>query len=220
MSPFQPARAWLAIEFLTLFVAVPVAFFFGVSVLPMIPTLLAFTGAIFIFLLLDPTFDRSRLWAGPGGLRAVRSELPRIVLTFVGFGAALTVLVMLNLPERFLEFPRERPRIWAMVMVLYPVFSVYPQEVVWRAFLHHRYRQLMPTTTATILTSALAFGLMHIVFRNWIAVVLCVWGGVLFARTYERTRSTLAVVIEHALYGCLVFTIGLGWYFYGGSLRS
>lgn len=37
--------------------------------------------------------------------------------------------------------------------------------------------------------------------------------GVLFAWTYERTRSTLAVSVEHALFGCWMFTVGLGSFF-------
>jgi hypothetical protein len=39
-------------------------------------------------------------------------------------------------------------------------------------------------------------------------------GGTLFAFTYHRTRSLLACSVEHALYGCFVFTIGLEQLFY------
>ena len=39
-------------------------------------------------------------------------------------------------------------------------------------------------------------------------------GGWLFARRYQRTRSLLTVSVEHALYGVLIFTIGLGDLFY------
>ena len=39
-------------------------------------------------------------------------------------------------------------------------------------------------------------------------------GGLLFAATYERRRSTLLVSIEHGLYGDFIFTVGLGGLFY------
>ena len=44
-------------------------------------------------------------------------------------------------------------------------------------------------------------------------------GGLLFANTYNKHRSLLLVSIEHGLYGNTLFFIGLGWYFWGGSLN-
>jgi hypothetical protein len=46
-------------------------------------------------------------------------------------------------------------------------------------------------------------------------------GGLFFARTYLRARSALASTLEHALpehtlYGCWIFTVGLGRHFYAG----
>ena len=51
---------------------------------------------------------------------------------------------------------------------------------------------------------------------NELAVVLTLVGGWLFARTYLRTRSLLATAVEHAAYGCLLFTVGLGRWFVTG----
>ena len=70
-----------------------------------------------------------------------------------------------------------------------------------------------------VIASAVAFGFVHIVFLNPIAVGLSVVGGVLFALTYLRTRSLLMAAIEHGLYGCLIFTVGLGRYFFHGTKR-
>ena len=58
-----------------------------------------------------------------------------------------------------------------------------------------------------------------VVFRNVLSVVLTLVGGWLFARRYQRTRSLLAVSVEHALYGVLAFTVGLGALFYHGAVR-
>lgn len=35
--------------------------------------------------------------------------------------------------------------------------------------------------------------------------------------TYRRARSLLAASIEHALYGMLVFSVGLGRFFFHGT---
>jgi uncharacterized protein len=55
---------------------------------------------------------------------------------------------------------------------------------------------------------------MHIVFRNPVAVILTLAGGILFARRQLQTGSLVVSSFEHAIYGCFVFTIGLGQFFY------
>ena len=67
-----------------------------------------------------------------------------------------------------------------------------------------------------IVINALLFGWAHMLYGNWLAIVLSGIGGALFMDTYLRTRSVRLVCIEHALYGNLIFTIGLGEYFYSG----
>ena len=51
---------------------------------------------------------------------------------------------------------------------------------------------------------------------HWEAVAFSFACGLIFAYRFTRTRSFLAVALEHALYGDLVFTIGLGQFFFTG----
>ena len=97
-------------------------------------------------------------------------------------------------------------------MIFYPLLAVYPQELIYRAFLFRRYRSLFPSEKAMIHASALVFGFGHIIYGNVPAVVLTLIGGYLFALTYQRSKSILTVSIEHAhaLYGCLLYTVGFG----------
>jgi membrane protease YdiL (CAAX protease family) len=99
-------------------------------------------------------------------------------------------------------------------MLLYPVLSVYPQSIIYRAFLIHRYQPLFCSPQAIVLASATAFSFMHIIFHNPLAIWLTFVGGLLFACRYQKTGSLFVSSLEHALYGCLLFTIGLGRYFY------
>jgi len=200
----------------------------------MIPTLALFTLFALALLLLDRSFRRRHLW----NFRAAVPELPRILIRFALLGAGLTVLAWqleLEAPLRrwlesiglgyewlgsganFFGLPRNKPTLWLVIMVFYPVVSVWPQEVLYRAFFFHRYSRILTPPVLRVAVSGLAFGFMHIVFMNPVAPTLCVLGGWLFAHTYERTRSTFAASLEHALYGCCVFTVGLGSYFYGGT---
>ena len=114
--------------------------------------------------------------------------------------------------------PVTRPGLWAVILVLYPVVSVYPQELVYRVWFFHRYRPALGGEGPALLASALAFGWVHVIFGNGLAVGLAAAGGLLLAETYRRTRSLTLVSVEHALYGQLVFTVGLGEFFYHGRL--
>jgi len=219
-QPMRTARAvprsvhWRAVEFVVLFFAVPGLA--AVDLLPgkaVFPLLFVGCGICLTMLLLDRRFRRRQLW----NFRAVERQWKAVVLPFVIGAALLTVWTLAFDRDLLLRLPREKPGLWLMIMCFYPLVSVYPQEVIYRAFVFHRYRRLFPQAWMRIAASAVAFGWVHVLFYNAFAVVLTLLGGVLFAWTYERSRSLLAVSIEHALYGCYLFTIGLGWYFYSGS---
>ncbi len=181
----------------------------------MIPFLLLVTFACAGVLLIDRNFDRQQLW----NVSEVHLHLPRILALFAVCVVVVGLLVAWRAPEILFGLPRRAPVLWILIMILYPLLSVYPQELVYRTFLFHRYEPVFARPWMRITASAGAFGFLHIVFKNEIAVVMTLVGGFLFARTYEASRSTLLVSIEHALYGCFVFTIGLGAYFYSGAVR-
>ncbi len=107
-----------------------------------------------------------------------------------------------------------------MVMCLYPLLSVVPQEIIFRPFFFRRFEPLFPRPWLMLAASAITFGFAHVLFQNWVAVLMCMAGGLIFAITYQRTRSLAVVWFEHALYGCFIFTIGLGTYFYHGSVQA
>lgn len=214
-GPTPRGRAWLAVEYALLFVVLPVLWAVGRPALPLLPTLWVLALACLLFLLADPVFDRRVLWnAERAGRRLARAALPFLLLA-----PLLALGVLLLDPGRLFAFVRQRPLLWALVMLLYPVLSAYPQGLVYRVFVFHRYRGLFPGRGAMILASAAAFALVHLIFHNALAPPLSFVGGLLFASTYDRTRSSLAATFQHALFGCFVFTIGWGWYFYHGAVR-
>jgi len=58
-----------------------------------------------------------------------------------------------------------------------------------------------------------------LVLDNWVATLLAAIGGLVFAVIYRRSGSLLQFALEHSLWGAFLFTLGMGVYFYGGSLR-
>ncbi|MBC7772014.1 MAG: CPBP family intramembrane metalloprotease [Pyrinomonadaceae bacterium] len=205
------ATRW--IELATLFFIAPsvlAIYMRGYLVFPAIWTLAALC---LVMLMRDPSFERWRLANGAG----FRRGLAPIVAVFAVSGACLTAALLIYDSPRFLSLPRERPVLWAIIMVGYPILSVYPQEIAFRAFFCHRYERLM-SRWVFVGVSAAAFGFAHIIMHNPVAVLFSTVGGALFMLTYQRTRSLLACAFEHAIYGCFLFTIGWGSYFYGGAI--
>lgn len=203
----------LALEFSCVFIGAPLLIYYRVIPNLPIPYLLAAGFAAFLVLRYDPTFDSGRFLAW-GDLRAY---LLPLLLRDAVFLALLGIGVRLFAPELLFSLVKRAPVFWVLIMLLYPLLSVYPQELLYRAFFFHRYQPLFGSGWAMLVASALAFGFVHIILGNWLAVGICVIGGLLFSLTYQHSGSLLLTCLDHALFGNFIFTIGLGRFFYHGS---
>lgn len=216
-SPRYPSKALLWAEFTFLCVILPLQFVYLIAPKHLFGVLWVF--ALYALWILKRNHGLSLRTIWNGGAFTKDAFLP-IMLRFIGLALLLGVWVADDMPDKLFSFPKEKPQLWALVMMLYPLLSVIPQEIVFRPFFFHRYQPLFPQPWLMLAASSIAFGFAHVLFQNWIAVVLCMAGGLLFALTYQRTRSLALAWAEHALYGCFIFTIGLGYYFYHGSLQA
>ena len=203
-------RVYLWVEYASLFFAVPAMIAFGDAAYAVFPLLWTAAASCTWLLCRDASFDRRSLWRSD----AVSKGLPSVMGLWAVGALLLAGLVHLVAPENLFGLLRDRPNLWAAIMIGYPVLSVVPQNLVYRAFVFHRYRALFPARVPMIAASALAFAFAHTLFHNWVALAITLVGGVIFARTYDRTRSLKLVCIEHALYGCAAFTVGLGSFLY------
>lgn len=203
-------RRWL--ELGLLFGASPLALSLGPRWL-VLPAILCGGVGCLLVLLGDPTFSRRRLWNAGGARRGVSQVLIRTAVVWTGL---LLFTLVTRGREGIFHLPRTRPAVWLAVVILYPVLSVYPQEIMYRTFFFHRYGALFPGPATRVLANAVLFGWAHVIVHNWVAIFLTTAGGLFFASTYERSRSTLLVSAEHALYGDFVFSAGLGGMFVTG----
>ncbi|MEL7483964.1 MAG: CPBP family intramembrane glutamic endopeptidase [Planctomycetota bacterium] len=187
------------------------------------PSLFALSLPLLLGLLGDPSFKVRDLW----NLRGFLRDAKRILL-ILPIGFALLVALAYTLAA-FNIFPEERgpfsllmraPIIVVIIFVFYPIVSCYPQEISHRTFFFHRYQPVFGNGFTIILVNAAAFSWLHAVFWNQWALLMTFIGGLLFAWTYQRTRSTLAVTIEHWLYGWWAFVTGAGYFFFAGSVGN
>lgn len=197
-------------EWLALFFGVPIAVARGWVPFNKLLLLLIVTILCLIYLLLDKSFNRRRL----GGL----SHIGAIWKPFAARTALCSVLLFLFCwllyPEYLFSFIKRNPQFWLMVFMLYPVVSAWPQELIYRAFMFQRYQKVFSNPILMICASAAAFSFLHIIYINPIALTLTFIGGLMFAWDYHKTGYLGPAFVEHAVYGNLIFTLGIGMFFY------
>ena len=209
---FRRRKLLRGFELLVAFVLLPTAFWLGWLPLNVLGALWLFAALALGVLWWDPEFERNQL-----SFRRHRPVERQVVRRFLVLAAALAVATVLLWPARFFILVEERPLLWVLIMVLYPILSVLPQGILYRVFFFHRYAELFPGSQARIWASAVIFAYSHVVMDNWVAVALTLPGGWLFASTFEHSRSHWHASFEHALFGCWVITVGLGHFlFYQG----
>lgn len=209
-------RIFLLLEWFILFVALPLLLYFvriQIAFL-VVPLIILATFAPLAYLILDKDFSNKNFLRTEN----IPVHLRNIFLTFVIPAALATLWTYLAFRNRFMFFPRENPVLWVIVLLLYPVLAAFPQEIIFRGFFFHRYGILFPHPLLMILVNGFCFGWAHLLYGNWIAPILSLFGGFLFAYRYMRSHSLFIVGIEHGLWGDFLFTVGLGWYFYSGSI--
>ena len=184
--------------------------------LPLFVVLTPVFVALILYLLWDDTFAVAREFRRGMELGEAKS----VLVMFAGVGIIVTAFVSQRFPDEFLSLPLNRPVMWSRLMVLYPILSVVAQELIYRTFFFHRYGPLFGNDRwLMILVNAAVFGLGHIIYGSYVSIILTAIFGLLLAWRYQRTRSFWTVWFEHSLYGLLVFTIGLGRYFFTGVVN-
>lgn len=208
-----PGRSRLWAEFTALFVGVPVAmaYWFGQYSLFSVIWLLA--GVALMLLIVTPGFRWRDLLRGP-----VIGEWRLLLAITLATAAVFFTCVMVLVPERLLELPTHRTALWMMIMVGYPLASALPQEIIYRSLFFERYGALFPTAALAIAVNGAAFGFGHLFYDNWITIALTALGGAVMGWAYLRNRSMLLAWVIHTIAGQMIFTSGLGIFFYSGAV--
>jgi membrane protease YdiL (CAAX protease family) len=141
-------------------------------------------------------------------------------LVVVVVGLLLLLYVFVFDPENLFNLPRRNPIIWLAMLIFYPAFSAYGQEIVYRKFLFMRYKVLFQKNWILILASGIAFSFVHIVYFNVLSLILTFFAGIYFACIYNKTKSVLFVSMIHGILGFFIFTVGMGQYFWINMLEK
>lgn len=193
------------VEFFVLFIVFPISLALKYAI--QIKLILGFFGFLYVLYVLlkvnkntfkiDETVHWKRFWK-------------RTLIKFVLIVIITTLFVWFTNKDALFNVVLNKPWLWLIILFVYAFLSVYPQELIYRTFFFQRYENLFKNENLFLFVNAIVFSLGHIFFRNTLVIVLTFLGGLLFAFTFTKTRSTLMVSIEHAIYGCWLFTVGMG----------
>jgi len=195
----------VSIELLILFILLPVSLAFSYPI--WIKTLLVLIGFIYIVIIMlrvekiSFRINKKLNW---------KHFWKRTLITFVLITIITTAYVYFVDASKLFCVPLNKPKLWIGILLVYTFLSVWPQEIIYRTFFFVRYERLFKDKKLLIFVNAIVFSLAHIFFRNTLVIVLTFVGGLLFAYTFYKTRSTVMVSIEHAFYGNWLFTVGMG----------
>ncbi len=215
-------RVQLWSEFVALFVGVPLlmtAFFDRILAwgalgsFSLIATIWCLAGIAAALLAVTPGFTFRRVFNG-----AVLIEWRLILLYGLLTAATCVLFVTVLLPGRLLDLPLQHTLLWLVVVVGYPLLSAFPQEVIFRSLFFERYGALFPNKAAAIAANGAAFGLGHLFFLNPVTIGMTALGGALIGWAYlTRGRSLMLAWVLHSLAGQIIFTSGIGIFFYHGA---
>ena len=193
------------IEFFLIFIIIPISFTLRFPTwIKMIYSVLGFVYIVFVLLKIEKNqfkISKNINWT---------SFFKHIFIKLIMIAILTTLFVWYTEGKNLFTVPLHHPWLWLLILFVYSVFSVYPQELIYRTFYFQRYNELFKDKRLFIFLNAIVFSLAHLFFRNALVIAFTFLGGLLFAFTYNKTKSTLLVSIEHTIYGCWLFTVGMG----------
>lgn len=192
-------------EFFIIFILIPISFTLDYSIwIKLVIGLLGFIYVVYILLKVENNkfkiatyLDWKSFWKQTFFKLLVIAILTTLFVYFTDKESLY--LVVLNKPLK-----------WITILFVYSIFSVYPQELIYRTLYFQRYQALFKSQNLFVFVNAIVFSFAHLFFKNTLVLIITFFGGLLFASTYLKTKSTLLVSIEHAIYGSWLFTVGMG----------
>ena len=178
--------------------------------------LISLYAIITIFLLYKDKLSLKALFKT--NIKKNKSYIVFILIRWLLLSIVLYIFTFYFFPNKLFLIQKNDINLLYKIFLFYPLLSAFPQEFIFCTFFFLRYKSLFKTEENLVYTSAIIFCFAHIFSINWVAPFLSIFGGFIFANTYKKTNSLIIVSIEHALYGNSLFALGLGWFFWGGSV--
>ncbi len=193
------------LEFFFIFLILPFAILFlDSSVIVFLTLYLVFTLSLVILY-----FDKSFSFTS---LRKKVDWKFIIIFSLIFLSLSFFYVILVDKDLLFI-FPKTNFELWLLVILIYPFLSVIPQEIVYRVFFFQRYFPNERSFYFLTLLNMIVFSYGHIVFNNVHAILITAIVSPIFTYAYLK-KSFFTCIVLHALGGQIIFTLGLGKYFF------
>jgi membrane protease YdiL (CAAX protease family) len=143
-------------------------------------------------------------------LFSLKEHSKRLLITAPIVLSACLIFMFYWHPNNVFIVVKKTPMIWISILFSYPLFSVLPQELLYRSYFFTRYKSLFKNTNYLLIINIIAFPIAHLFLKNWLVLFITLIGGMLFTLSYKKSKSILFTALEHSIYGNWLFTVGMG----------
>lgn len=202
---FQTSNTIKFIEIVVLFIASPIILFLEIPIIYKV--IFLFLGVVYIALIsiFIEKFSKVNI-----DKKVKQSSLKNIIIRFVIIAVLTTLVLYFQNKAQLFNVVLNKPDLWLKFSGVYILFSVVPQELIYRTFFVKRYQKIIKSEVLFLLINSILFSFAHIWFQSWTVLAFTFVGSLLFINTYLKTKSTWLVFLEHSLYGVWLYTVGYG----------
>jgi membrane protease YdiL (CAAX protease family) len=197
-------KGYILTELILLFVILPLLYFFNVIPFHKVIPLVGLFFYCVVILIITKRIGKDKF--------TLKANWKLILIRFTIIIGITLVFIWFFTDSLWADLTTNRKLLVAII--IYPVLSAFPQELIFREFFFYRYAGIFKRPSILLTVNVVLFSFAHLYFVSWIVLLFTLAGGLIFALTYLKTRSLLVVTIEHTLYGSIVLASGLGEQFY------
>lgn len=201
----QSSNTIKVIEILFLFIVAPIVLLLPISIT--IKVIYVVLGVVYITLIsiFIEKFQKVKL-DKELRIRAFK----HIAFRFLIIVLATTLVLYYQNKEDLFNVIVNKPDLWLKFSGVYILFSVIPQELIYRTFFVKRYQSLVEKQWMFVFINSVLFSFAHIWFQSFTVLAFTFVGSLLFTNTYLKTKSTWLIILEHSIYGVWLYTVGYG----------
>ena len=130
-------------------------------------------------------------------------------LYFIFFDIFLIILMIILFGDDFFLKDLDLTKYYftSVLLLFYLLFSVIPQEIIFRFLFFYRYKDYFNKFEILLLNS-LVFSLCHLIYFDIYILLFSFFGNLLFTFNYMNNKSLLVVIVEHFLLGQTLIILG------------
>ena len=130
-------------------------------------------------------------------------------LYFIFFDIFLIILMIILFGDDFFFRDLDLTKYYftSVLLLFYLLFSVIPQEIIFRFLFFHKYKDYFNKFEILLLNS-LVFSFCHLIYFDIYILLFSFFGNLLFTFNYMKNKSLLVVIVEHFLLGQTLIILG------------